>query len=231
MPVPATDVTAAVRAIIGDKSSLIVEDTEMLTYLRMAARDIARRTKVLKQVATLSEATVAAQGYVVFDGIAAGTGVAEIDEVIITGSGQVKELQYASNDLLRQLFTDLTAQGFPEYYSVTRSDAAADTLTLFLYPVPNLSTFTLTISYYLIPTLATVATAIQLPVDYQHAVFLFVLWKCRQQLEQWEQGEVAKRDYELEVASLEYDVHSIDGEYPSIRVLPGDYGDSLYGPY
>lgn len=215
------DIKKRVRNIVGDETGIFIETEELDMYVNDGYNDVARRTKILRDIATIN--------------IVAGTAEYSLpsnfimEKRVTIENLRIRKTTIESIDSIDRSKDDPSNKGNSLAYYFWGSKIG-------LYPTPaSAITGGLKVYYVRLPLTALAADADipEIPVDMHEDIVRYAIARCREQAEDFEIAQANMGEYAQRVAvSTEQAQNLTDTSYPAVRDIDSDYGYfGYYGPY
>lgn len=207
------DMKRRVWNIVGDESGLFIEAAELVDYINDGYNDLARRTKLLRDVSSINVVSGTAE-------YALPAGFILEKRVTFRGS----RIKKTTIEMIDQVDWDkdlTTNTGIPVNYYIWG-------LKLGLYPTPNVTEASALKLYFTrLPLVALVADGDipELPLDMHEDIVRYAVARSREQAEDFEVAQSTMGDYSQRAAvSTEQAQNQTDTSYPAVRDIDAEWG-------
>lgn len=196
----------------GDNTGAQLTDEMIVDWANDACVDIARKTECLSVVLTeaidIGDPIELPPNFVREFRVAVGSGVSS------------KVLKKTSIEALNKNHDDLTSVGISDFYYITGS-------FLQFYPGISVNATATSVYAYVTPTapLEDNADVPEIPEIYHEDIVRYVIARAKEMDEEDTKAAALMGEYEGRIAQSKFDESETADTYPSIRVLPGDYGN------
>lgn len=200
-----------VRNIVGDEAGVFIEDEELLDYLNDGYYDMARRTKLLRDVSAINTVAGTAE-YPLPAGFI-------LEKRVTFNSTRIKKTTVEMIDQIDREKDLASNTGTPFNYYIWG-------LKLGLYPTPDQTEVgKLKLYYTRLPlvVLAVDADIPELPTDMHEDIVRYAVARCREQAEDYEVATSTMGEYTQRAAvSTEQAQNQTDTSYPAVRDIDSE---------